>query len=299
MELPPRWVRTSARWPTTLMRRLQRPLRARRPAALRPGQVVSRRTAAALGALRSTGAPTAYRCGATRTARGRAPSAAIADHDARFLPTLAAQRSSPRPASPPTRTSETTQGRGRAADECRPAGANLDDASERARLARLFAGLDQPSVCAAAASRAQRRGREAAGVIEPWPLRREHAVPGAPATRRWACACRLLRCPMSMPAEYPHLPAGRSRPAIRCPRRERSQRPAPEPAADALPPGRKPRCRAKPASSPRAFRCAPRSPSNRATDVCTSSCRRIARLEDYSHCWSRSRTPPAARLAGA
>ncbi len=40
----------SACWPATLLRRLQRPLRAGRAAPLRPGQVVSRRAAAALGA---------------------------------------------------------------------------------------------------------------------------------------------------------------------------------------------------------------------------------------------------------
>ena len=49
----------------TLLRRLKAPLRARRPAPLRPGQVVSGRAAAALGARLLVARATASRSGTT------------------------------------------------------------------------------------------------------------------------------------------------------------------------------------------------------------------------------------------
>ena len=63
--------RPSARCADDLIRRLQRPLRAGRPAALRPGQVVSGRAAAALGVRALLARRRRSRCGATRPRRPR------------------------------------------------------------------------------------------------------------------------------------------------------------------------------------------------------------------------------------
>ena len=72
--------------------RLRARLRRGRLPALRPGQVVSRRAAAALGARAATGAPTASRCwtrpGAVRR-RTRSPTATRADDAERFITALA------------------------------------------------------------------------------------------------------------------------------------------------------------------------------------------------------------------
>ena len=204
-----------------------RPLRAGRPAALRPGQMVSGRAAAALGVLAALAqgrrADLAQRR-ADRATRGR-PDLRRADDARRFTEVLAARlgiaaehasagvRGSRRPDAEGGRAARRTSIRAirrstirrarahharvrapsRSAGRLRAAGAALDRAGQ--------ARLDQRSLadCGAAGCSWCR------------------------AIRRSASGCRSIRCRMSTPREYPHVVAGRSvrARAGRCPDRSR------------------------------------------------------------------------------
>ena len=188
----------------SLLKRLRDTLRAGRPAALRPGQVVSGRTAAALG----TGVP---------LARGRRPVVAR-------RPTLVAaarRRPSRRRCDALASPARLADALGAAsATTCIPAyedvrgrllrdetnlPVNVDPLAaqsgampaERARLARQLDGAlgDVGRIRAAAQGRGARRsGARDRWQSSSWPLRARAPVPDRRAIRRWAFACRSTRC---------------------------------------------------------------------------------------------------------
>ncbi len=265
-----------------LLRRLQDALRARRLAAHRPGQVVSGRAAAALGAGRLL-------------ARRRRAAVARRVADRRHAPCRARPISRRRATSP-------VRSRSRSdlppelvltayedvprllGDEAAlpvnadPLQSDLSDPAERSRLARLLlTGLDRPAgfvLPLKAAAPTQRRDAGADLGIEPvaacaasvsTPWRRLAARPAPAAWRRCRSAARG-RWSSSPPVD-PFAPSARS---LRGAWRDASRRPG--------------RARGRQAARSRqdradAFRCA--------TATCTSSCRRSSASRTTSRCSAR------------
>ena len=210
-------------------------LRARRLAALRAGQVVSGRAAAALGARACTGARTASRCGAIRRAHRR--------HDQRratrrsttrraFIEALAARlrlAASTRDHRVRGRA-EAAARRGGAAGQRRSAAGRSREA-RRARAPRAPAaarGSIEPAgfvlpLQRGAGDGGQRRSRLA---VEPVAAAARAALRDRRRFAARACACRSARCPSVLPEEDEHESAGRSVRAARrrCRRATRSAR---------------------------------------------------------------------------
>ena len=281
-----------------------RPVRPGGPAPLRAGQMVSRRIAAALGALRATGDATASASGKTpslfadestrlwlsaRSDAGRSP---------RRWPTGSA--STRRIACPATRTSGTTSGGNGGCRSTSILENKLDDPEERRRLAKVFEqGLDQVVGYAVAAAPASRSDDGSRWVSGPWFLRREHMflIPGdSPmgfrlpldslpwATPRTSCAfTSATRSPTASPCRRAAMAAAAPRArADGGRRRDRRRRREHRPPMTA----RRESARVGPRAS-FARPCA----SSRATAGSTSSCRRRSTSRITSTWSPPSRTP--------
>ena len=279
-------------------------------AALRPGQVVSGRAAAALGA-RAAIWRTRRRADLARSrrwlARSPRPAAATAAEDAeRFADALAAAARRRRRATScrPTRIRGTTCARrARLPVNVDPLDTKLDDPQERARLRRVFErGLGDAGRLRAAAARAPRTAAARAGRAAAGCCARAHLflMPGdSPIGLRLPLAAPAVGGPRTIAhVDRAARPAGAAR--RRCRRSDARDRAAPPPCVQS------PRRRAttatassRAAASRRRGSCAPRSASSRATAGCTSSCRRSTSAEDYLELVAAIEdTAAAARHAG-
>ena len=231
---PPRSARRSASSPRDSLRRAQGAIRARRLPALRPGQVVPRRAAAALGARAATGDATASRYGrdtALDRRRRASTGTARSRRGARFR--LARSRA----LSALTRARRAHRLRGRTAlllrgrQRCRSTPIRSRAGSRRRRRARSARaisshGLDDAGrlACCPLPPRSDATRATATGESSRWPLRRERLL-RCRAIRRWACGSRCDSLPWRA--------AGGARSTIRRPTRSPPETAA---AADAVRP---------------------------------------------------------------
>ena len=232
---------TSAAWPASCCGGSRDRFAPGRPAALRPGQVVSRRVAAALGASAATGARDGVadlgRPGADRRRgarlrprRRRRPSAFV---DA---PGRAAGRRPDALPCPATRTSGTTSG---TSAGCRSTSIRCEASSTTPRSARGWRrsssrGWTTSSATPCRCGRMRRRHepRWAERPVVPAP---RAPVPASRATRRWATACRSTRCPGRRPGTRDAVHRARPvRPARTARRREAPSAAAASPAPPAV-----------------------------------------------------------------
>ena len=280
-----------------------RPLRARRAAALRPGQMVSGRAAAALG-VRAVLAPRRQ----ADLARRRADRAR--ERRRTLLPPMtpsASPSASPRgSASTPSTCSRPSRIRPSACSRkasCRttsiPAIPRSTIRVERARIMRSFERrLGAPAGYVLPVQRwtAHARARLDQRAVADCAARRLFLMPAIP---RSASACRSIRCPTSPPVDYPHLV-----PADPFAERGELARSGADGAAIAhRGAARRPRqvadfgrgklrpTHAYARRRPPAFRCAPRSRSSRATGGCACSCRRSSGWRTISSCSPPSKRP--------
>ena len=258
-----------------------RPFRAGRLPALRAGQMVSRRDAAALDLLALLAARRQAGLARRRPDRRRAPA------------TPAPARSRRRRCSPRSRPSSASQQEyiapayedpaewivkeGNLPENVTPENSKLKDPEERQRIARVFArGLTEPSGFVLPIQRWQAQASGPHWRSEKWKTRRGmlYLVPGdSPVGYRLP----LGALPYVPPASFPYVfEADPTEPREPLP----DVQPAAGDARSRRPPSRR-RSQARPrrsASSRRsatsAARCAPRSRSRRATGACACSCRR-------------------------
>ena len=273
-----------------------RPFRARRAPALRPGQMVSGRAAAALGvrALLAHGRQADLaqrRADRDRDAGGRTP--AVGRRRAPRSPSAARRRgsASPRDFVQPAfeDPAERMLKEGELPANIDPSDPKIDDPDERARIMRAFerGSARPPAMCC----------RCSAGTRKPRPAGSANSGSCGAAGCSWcraiprsASGCRSARCPIScrpttriwcrpirststascrMPRRWPRF----SLIGLRMPPRRRSCQAL---ARRKVRPPPWPRRRAPPA-----FRCAPPWRSSRATAGSACSCRRSRQLEDY------------------
>ena len=189
---------TKRRLAASLLARGAQRVGAGRPAALRSGQVVSGRIAAAVGADAATGAPTACRCGATRRSwptrrrlratpatRGRAVCRRRWPSALRSTPVTCHRgvRGSARVPSQGAAASGQRRSRAQHARRsrgARTAAARVQPRARQARRLRAAAGARR-------GARTARRGSRACGCCG------RSICSSCPAIRRWDCVCRSRR----------------------------------------------------------------------------------------------------------
>ena len=266
-------------------------------AALRPGQVVSGRAAAALGAGLLLAHATACRCGDDADAARASATHGAAHAEARAPLRRASSRA--RSGSPPTTSIPAYEDplhaparRSRPAAERRSARATTSPRTPTSArgCAQLERGIGTPVgfVLPLRARRPRRRrpvgARPPAGQSSPWPLRREHLFllarrfadglpPAAGLAAGAAARGRSSRRSRADPFDAPRRARRRASPR-RARRATRRRRKAPPGAARGDP--------------------APRSASRRATARCTCSCRRVPHARGL-----RRRSSPRSRHAAA
>ena len=180
-----------------LIKRLRETIRARLAAALRPGQMVSRRTAAALGARGATGARTACRSGRTiRSSPTNPRITATARRTRRNCSTRIAERrrrGSEISDCRPTRTRFITLGRNAA---FRRTSRRKNPISRTSWSATASRGFSSRALAKSSATRCRSSARGMATSRAGCPARGFCATTtrsgSFPAIRRWACACRSI-----------------------------------------------------------------------------------------------------------